>query len=56
MDLYILQNAYEQSQISPGNIIKEATSGNTGISFSTIGKALGHDVKLLCQTGSVEKG
>src|SRR5258705_8937112 len=47
MALYILQQAYEQLLIRPGDIIVEATSGNTGISFSAIGKALGHEVKII---------
>lgn len=47
MALYVLQKAYEEKAIQPGNVIVEATSGNTGISFSAIGKALGHDVKII---------
>jgi cysteine synthase len=47
MALYILQKSYELNLIKPGNIIVEATSGNTGISFSAIGKALGHQVKII---------
>jgi cysteine synthase A len=47
MALYILQKAYEQGNIKPGDIIIEATSGNTGISFCAIGKALGHEVKII---------
>jgi cysteine synthase len=47
MALYILQKAYQLGTIKPGDTIVEATSGNTGISFSAIGKALGHDVKII---------
>jgi cysteine synthase len=47
MALYILQKAYEQKLIKQGDVIVEATSGNTGIAFSAIGKALGHDVKII---------
>jgi cysteine synthase A len=47
MALYILQQAYNNKKIKRGNVIVEATSGNTGISFSAIGKALGHDVKII---------
>jgi cysteine synthase len=47
MALYILQKAYEQKRITPGDVIVEATSGNTGIAFSAIGKALGHEVKII---------
>lgn len=47
MALYILQKSYELNLIKSANIIVEATSGNTGISFSAIGKALGHQVKII---------
>lgn len=47
MALYILQKAYEHNLIKPGNVIVEATSGNTGIAFSAFGKALGHEVKII---------
>jgi cysteine synthase A len=47
MALYILQQAYRQNKIKPGDVIVEATSGNTGIAFSAIGKALGHEVKII---------
>jgi cysteine synthase A len=47
MALYILEKAYETGQIKPGDTIVEATSGNTGIAFSAIGKALGHSVRII---------
>jgi cysteine synthase A len=47
MALYVMQKAYEQGAIQRSNVIVEATSGNTGISFSAIGKSLGHDVKII---------
>jgi len=47
MALYILQQAYYAGHIKEGDIIAEATSGNTGIAFSAIGRALGHDVCIL---------
>jgi len=46
MALHILQRAYETGQIAPGDPIAEATSGNTGISFAAIGRALGHPVTV----------
>jgi cysteine synthase A len=46
MALYILRQAYEQGKIKPGDRIAEATSGNTGIAFSAIGRALGHPVTI----------
>ncbi|UOG73241.1 PLP-dependent cysteine synthase family protein [Hymenobacter tibetensis] len=47
MALYILQEAYRTGEIKPGDTIVEATSGNTGIAFAAIGKALGHPVRIL---------
>jgi len=46
MALHILRRAYETGQIQPGDPIAEATSGNTGISFAAIGRALGHPVTV----------
>ncbi len=46
MALHILEKAYENKTIKPGDMIVEATSGNTGISFSAIGRALGHPVSI----------
>lgn len=47
MALFILQQAYLQNLIRPTDTIIEATSGNTGIAFSAIGKALGHPVTIV---------
>src|SRR5436190_1657585 len=44
MAFYILRQAYQARRIQPGDTIVEATSGNTGISFAALGRALGHDV------------
>ena len=46
MALHILRRAYERGVLQPGALIVEATSGNTGISFSAIGRALGHTVAI----------
>jgi cysteine synthase A len=46
MALYILEHAYAEGKISPGDTIAEATSGNTGISFAALGRALGHPVTI----------
>lgn len=46
MALYILNKAYQEKRIQPGDTIAEATSGNTGISFAAIGRALGHQVVI----------
>jgi cysteine synthase A len=47
MALYILQQAYRDGSIRPGDIIVEATSGNTGIAFSAVGRAMGHAVRII---------
>ncbi|MCC7258266.1 MAG: cysteine synthase family protein [Gammaproteobacteria bacterium] len=46
MALHILRRASERGELKPGDVICEATSGNTGISFSAIGRALGHRVRI----------
>jgi cysteine synthase len=46
MALHILEQAYRDGAIAPGDTILEATSGNTGISFAAIGRALGHPVTI----------
>jgi cysteine synthase len=46
MALHILRRAYEAETLQPGACIVEATSGNTGISFAALGRALGHPVAI----------
>jgi len=46
MASHILKDAYATGRISPGDTIAEATSGNTGISFAAIGRAMGHPVRI----------
>jgi cysteine synthase A len=46
MAFHILKRAYQENHIQPGDTIAEATSGNTGISFAAIGRALGHQVVI----------
>ncbi len=46
MACYIIRQAYGAGTLKPGDTIVEATSGNTGISFSAIGTALGHKVRI----------
>src|ERR1700744_5050017 len=46
MALHILRKATENGQLEPGDLIAEATSGNTGISLAAIGRALGHRVRI----------
>ncbi|QMU29047.1 PLP-dependent cysteine synthase family protein [Adhaeribacter radiodurans] len=51
MALYVLQQAYREGKIRPGDRIVEATSGSTGIAFSAIGRALGHPVTIIMPEG-----
>jgi cysteine synthase A len=46
MAIHIIRRAYERGELQPGGLIIEATSGNTGISFAAIGRALGHPVTI----------
>ena len=46
MAFHILRKGYERGLLKPGDWIVEATSGNTGISFAAIGRALGHPVHI----------
>jgi cysteine synthase A len=46
MALHIMREAYWKNIIKPGDRVIEATSGNTGISFSAVGRALGHPVTI----------
>jgi cysteine synthase A len=46
MALHILADAYRAGRIRRGDTIVEATSGNTGIALSAIGRALGHPVVI----------
>ena len=46
MALHILARGLRDRRARPGDVIVEATSGNTGISFAAIGRALGHPVRI----------
>ena len=46
MALHILRQAYAEGRLQPGDTIAEATSGNTGIAFAALGRALGHPVTI----------
>lgn len=46
MAFHILKKAYDCGLLKPGMQIFEATSGNTGIAFAAIGRALGHQVNI----------
>ena len=47
MALFILKEAYKSGAIKPDSTIVEATSGNTGIAFSALGRMLGHKVCII---------
>lgn len=46
MVLNVLREAYACGALKPGDTIVEATSGNTGISFASLGRMLGHRVRI----------
>jgi cysteine synthase A len=46
MALHILRQAARRGALAPGAPIAEATSGNTGIAFAAVGRALGHPVTI----------
>jgi cysteine synthase A len=46
MALEVLRCAYAKGELRPGDMIVEATSGNAGIAFSALGRALGHPVRI----------
>ena len=46
MAFHIIQKAYKNGVLKEGDQIIEATSGNTGIAFSGIGRAMGHQVTI----------
>ncbi len=46
MVLRILERGYEEGSLKPGDLLVEATSGNTGIAVAAIGRALGHPVRI----------
>jgi len=46
MAYHIIDQAYAKGTLKPGGMIIEATSGNTGIAFSAIGRAMGHPVTI----------
>ncbi len=43
---YIINESYKDGSLKKGQPIVEATSGNTGISFSALGSYYGHDVHI----------
>ena len=46
MALEVLRSAYKTGALKKGDLIVEATSGNAGIAFCALGRALGHPVRI----------
>lgn len=46
MALEVITRAYQRGELSKGDMIVEATSGNAGIAFCALGRALGHPVRI----------
>ena len=46
MAAFILRVGYDELRLQPGDTIVEVSSGNTGISFAALGRALGHPVRI----------
>jgi len=46
MAFYILREGYKRGTLKPGDMVIEATSGNTGIAFAAIARSLGHPVTI----------
>lgn len=46
MALEVLRCAYKTGALQSGDLIVEATSGNAGIAFCALGRALGHPVRI----------
>ncbi|HVS14768.1 MAG TPA: PLP-dependent cysteine synthase family protein [Thermoanaerobaculia bacterium] len=46
MAAHIIRRGYETGVLRPGDLICEASSGNTGIAMAAIGRALGHPVRI----------
>ena len=46
MAYHVLRTGYEENRLHQGGRIIEATSGNTGIAFAGLGRALGHPVTI----------
>ncbi len=46
MALHVIECGYAARALKPGDLIIEATSGNTGIAIAAIGRALGHPVAI----------
>lgn len=50
--LYIIKKSYKKGLLKKGQMIVEATSGNTGISFAAIGALFNHPVHIFMPTSA----
>jgi cysteine synthase A len=56
MATYILNDAEKNKKIKPGDILCEATSGNTGISFAMLAAERGYKIKIIMPSNmSIER-
>jgi len=55
MTHYVLTKAEERGEIKPGDTIVEASSGNTGISFSMLGSVKGYKVIIILPSNMSEE-
>ena len=53
--LHMLQSGLASGALRPGKTIIDATSGNTGIAYATLGAALGYPVKLCLPDSASEE-
>ena len=55
MASYIIAYAEKNGELKPGDVIVEASSGNTGIAFSLIGARKGYKVKIIMPSNMSEE-
>jgi len=53
--LWMIRDGEKSGKLSPGKIILDATSGNTGIAYAWIGASLGYKVKLCMPKNASEE-
>lgn len=53
--LWMIRDGERSGKLTPGKVIMDATSGNTGIAYAWIGAALGYKVKLCMPANASEE-
>jgi len=53
--LWMIRDGEKSGKLSPGKVILDATSGNTGIAYAWIGAALGYQVRLCMPKNASEE-